>query len=419
MSKPLFPADFLWGASTSAHQHEGGNHNQWTEWEDVNALAKATQAPYVWDDLANWSSIAAEASKASNYRSGRAADHYNRYKTDFAIARKLNLNAFRFSIEWSRIEPREGEWDAGEIEQYRQYLAELRRQGLAPVVTLFHFTLPVWFAKKGGFEYRRNIKYFVRFVEKITSELGAQFQYVTIINEPLVYANEGYVEGHWPPNQRNRPRALQIVLNLITAHNRSARVIKKLQPHLMVTSAHNVSWFYAGDRRLMSRLSRRVLDYVVNQYFLKRTRRHSDLIAINYYFSSRVVGFGIDNLNKRVNDLGWEMLPGNIEHVLSDLARRYKKPILITENGVADADDQYRQWWLTETMKAMARARRHGVDLVGYIHWSLLDNFEWDKGFWPRFGLVAVDYKTQKRRVRPSAKWWAGKIAEFQNSSSR
>ncbi|HET8884704.1 MAG TPA: family 1 glycosylhydrolase, partial [Candidatus Saccharimonadales bacterium] len=201
-SKPRlkFPKHFLWGAATAAHQVEGDTHNQWTVWELENAHSLATQSSYHFDDLDNWSQIMAAAKNPDNYVSGTSTDHYSRYKQDFDLLEKMNMNAFRFSIEWSRIEPRQGVWDVAAIEHYKQYAADLKRRGIEPIVTLFHFTLPVWFSELGGFEKRRNVQHFTRFADKMIRELGTNVRYVVTINEPEVYANESYFGGHWPPN---------------------------------------------------------------------------------------------------------------------------------------------------------------------------------------------------------------------------
>src|SRR5690606_5391821 len=148
-------------------QVEGGNHNQWSVWELENAKSKAAQAKHQWEDLESWEMIKEEAQNPDSYVSGKAADHYNRYEQDFDLLQKMNMNALRFSVEWSRVEPEEGAWNVAAVEHYKNYAAELKKRGIEPVVTLFHFTLPVWFVAKGGFEKRANVKYFVRFAEKI------------------------------------------------------------------------------------------------------------------------------------------------------------------------------------------------------------------------------------------------------------
>ena len=151
------------------------------------------------------------------------------------------------------------------------------------------------------------------------------------------------------------------------------------------------------------------MQYVQDDYFIKKVVRHCDFLGVNYYFSNRVYGYRVHNPEKNVSDLGWDMAPSDIEHVLVRLHDKYNKPILITENGVADQHDQHRKWWISQTLAGIHRAMREGVSVIGYIHWSLLDNFEWGFGKWPRFGLAAVNYATGERTLRPSAVWF-GKI---------
>ncbi len=413
-SRLRFPKKFLWGASVSAHQVEGNQHNQWTVWELENAKSLAAQAEYHFDDLGQWKTIKSQAKDPNNYISGEAVDHYNRYGEDFAIAKSLGLNAFRFSIEWSRVEPAEGAWNAEAIEHYKRYIQDLRQKGIEPMVTLFHFTVPVWFAELGGFEKRRNVRYFVRFAEKILSEIGKDVRYVITINEPEVYAWESYVKGHWPPNRQSFFKGYIVLKNLIHAHNKSAKMIHRLNRRYRVSIAKNSSYVYAGDDAILSRFSARVLQYFKDDFVLSQVKRTCDFIGLNYYFCDRVYGYRVHNPDTHLSDLGWDMQPENIEYVLERLSDKYKLPIIITENGLADREDASRKWWIGKTMIAMANALDRGVKLQGYFHWSLLDNFEWAQGFWPEFGLVAVDSKTKERTVRPSAEWWSKLLKQFQ-----
>ncbi len=415
MGSTPFPKRFLWGASTSAHQVEGGNHNQWSVWELENARSLGTQAEYQYGDLENWKDIEKAAKNPENYVSGRAADHYKQYKNDIAIAKKLNMNALRFSVEWSRIEPREGAWDVEAIDHYKSYVQELTRQGIEPVLTLFHFTLPVWFAERGGFEKRSNVRYFLRFAEKILAELGSDITYVITINEPEVYAAESYLEGRWPPMVQSKLKFHTVLTNLAHAHNRAARMIHQTSRRYKVSVAKNSNYIYSGDTARLSVLSASVMQYIQDDYFLRKIRRYCDFLGVNYYFSQRVYGYRIHNPEQRVSDLGWDMSPADLEHTLERLASKYKLPIIVTENGVADASDEKRQWWMTHTIAALQRALKAGVDVRGYLHWSLLDNFEWDKGKWPRFGLVEVNYETMERTIRPSGRRYGAMIKKVRN----
>jgi len=404
-----FSKHFLWGASTAAHQVEGNNHNQWTVWELENARALAAQAHYQLDEFTSWSRVKAEATDPENYISGEASDHYNRYGEDFDLLQKMNMNAYRFSIEWSRIEPEEGTWNPQEIAHYKAVLLELKKRDIEPIVTLFHFSMPVWFAKMGGFEKRRNTKYFIRFAQKIMEELGSYFTYVITINEPEVYSSVSYISQQWPPAERSIFKAWRVALNLTHAHNRVAKMIHKKSRKYKVSIANHSIFIYPGDNAWLSRATAHIMQYFEDDYLLKKVVKQCDFIGLNYYQSMRVYGYRVHNPETPLSDLNWVMVPHDIEFVLERLYRKYKLPIIVTENGVADGTDEYRQWWIKETIIAMQSAIKRGVDLQGYIHWSLIDNNEWAYGKWPRFGLAAVDYKTGKRTLRPSALWF-GKV---------
>lgn len=398
-----FPKNFLWGVSTSAHQVEGGLHNQWTVWELENAKSLAAQAPYHYDDLKNWDDIKHAAKRPSNYVSGRAANHYELYEQDIELVQRLNMNTFRFSIEWSRVQPQPDAWDVSAVDHYKDVLAACKKRGIEPVVTLFYFTLPEWFAKRGGFERAGNTRYFVEYAERILRELGPGIRYVITINEPEVYAAESYYKGHWPPQRQSKLQFLRVLRNLASAHNQAARRIHAINRRYKVSIAKNSLFVYPGDDAWLSVRAASVMQYGQDDYFLKKVVKHCDFIGVNYYFSDRVYGYRVHNPHTRVSDMGWDMQPAHLEHVLERLYDKYHKPLLITENGLADASDSNRQWWLAETLRSMQRAIDSGVELIGYLHRSLLDNFEWDKGFWPRFGLFAVDYTTMRRTPRQSA----------------
>lgn len=412
-----FPKKFLWGASVAAHQVEGNTHNQWSVWELEHAKSLAAQAQYQYSDLPNWEDIKSQASDPDNYVSAAAANHYELYEHDFDILKKMNMNAFRFSIEWSRIEPNEGRWDAEAIEHYKNYIAALKKRDIEPIITLFHFTLPIWFAEKGGFENRKNIQYFTRFAEKIVSELGQSIRYIITINEPEVYATESYYLGTRPPGVSSKRKWRSVVNNLARAHNQTAKMIHASNRRYKVSIAKNSNYFYAGDDAALSRRSSDIMQYFQDDYFLKKVIKQCDFIGVNYYFSNRVYGYRIHNPEERMSDLGWDLSPANLQHALERLHDKYDLPIIITENGLADATDENRQWWIIHTITAMQKALANGVKLEGYLHWSLLDNFEWEKGKWPRFGLLEVDYKTFKRKPRPSAVWFAKVLKKIRSET--
>lgn len=405
--KLKFPKRFLWGAATSAHQIEGGLHNNWTVWEQENAKSLATQAPYQYGDLDNWNAVESAAKSPDNYISGKAINHYELYEQDLDLVRKMNMNAFRLSIEWSRIQPEKGAWDAAAVEHYKAVLAACKQRGIEPIVTLFHFTLPVWFAEIGGFEKRANVKYFVEFAEHILQELGSRVRYIITVNEPCVYVHESYLRGSWPPQVQNRRRMRTVLKNLAAAHNRVADIVHKVNRRYKVSVAKNSAYVYPGDDAVLTVRAAGIMQYLQDDYFLKKVVKRCDFIGVNYYQSARVYGYRVHNPDIEVNDLGWDMQPQYLQQVLERLYDTYHKPVFVTENGVADAGDRYRKHWLAQSIMAMNQAIEHGVDVLGYLHWSLTDNFEWDKGFWPRFGLFDVDYTTFTRTPRPSALWLA------------
>lgn len=404
--KYKFPKSFLWGASTSAHQVEGGNYNQWSVWELENARSLAKQAEYQLRELPVWQEIKAEATRPSNYVSGKASDHYRRYEEDFAILSQLHMNAYRFSIEWSRIEPEEGKWDMGEIEHYRQYLLSLKKRNIEPMMTLFHWTTPVWFDKMGGFTKRKNIDYFVRFAEKVIDELGEHIRLVCTLNEPENYAYIGWITGKWPPGRQNDFRTgLWVYYNLAVSHNRIAKILKQKKPRLLVGLSKSFSKFYAADEDIRSRIMVHVSYLVADELFIGLTKRRMDWLGVQYYISQGYVKGRLASPQMPMNDLGWQMTPDDLETVLVRNYRRYKKPMIVTETGVADRNDRYRRWWIAHNIDAIHKAMQRGAKVMGYMHWSLLDNFEWAYGKWPRFGLVEVDYTTFARTLRPSGAW--------------
>lgn len=406
----VFPKHFFWGASTSAHQVEGGNHNQWTVWELENASRLAQTAHMRLNWLPSWDKFKEKAEEPSNYVSGEGIDHYNRYKEDFDLLTELNMNAFRFSIEWSRIEPEEGKWNQEAIYHYKNYIKELRKRKIEPFLNTWHWTLPVWFTDKGGFEKKQNLKYWDRFIEKVAKELMDDVEYVLTLNEPSNYASFGYILGEWPPNQKNFYKFAIVYWNLAQAHKRAYKIFKKHKPSAQIGMAAILANIQAKrPHNMFDEISTKVMRYAWNWWFLKRIKRHMDFVGVNYYFSDYYTGIGKrDNPKVPVNDLGWYAEPEGLYPIVLRTWSRFKKPIFVTESGIADADDASRQWWIEENVVAMERALSEGVDVRGYFHWSLLDNFEWSFGWWPEFGLVHVDReKNMKRTIRPSAKWFA------------
>lgn len=401
--------NFYWGAATSAHQVEGGNINDWSEWEKENSARLAKEAlnkrypDYVLNDYPG-------PLRRENYISGRACDHYNRFETDFNIAKSLGHNAHRLSIEWSRIEPEEGRFNEQEIEHYRQVFNALKMCGLEPFVTLWHFTNPLWIKNMGGWTNKKTIFHFTRYAERMAAEFQNEVKFWITINEPLVYAGNAYLQGVWPPQKKSLLRYMNVLSNLTSAHIKAYKSIKKINPKIQIGIAKNNIYF---EGRGVNAPLASLAGWWWNERFLDDIKDHQDFIGLNYYFHNKVRGLKFNqNDNKQTSDMGWEIYPEGIYNVLSNLAK-YKKPIFITENGLADAKDTKRADFIKNVLKWVAKAVKEGVDVRGYFYWSLLDNFEWNKGFWPRFGLVEIDHKTLERKIRPSALSYKKLIEKF------
>ncbi len=402
-----FPEGFLWGAATSAHQVEGDNHNDWSEWEKTSLKLKVQSAK-----LRNWPNFILEnypnPLQTENYISGRACDHYNRYEEDFDIAKSLGHNAHRFSIEWSRVEPKEGKFDEKEIEHYRQVIKALRVRGIEPFVTLWHWTNPVWLAKIGGPESKKFPFYFARYAKFVVENLKDSVQFWITLNEPTSVIGAAYTAGIWPPQKKNPLAALRVFRQLSNAHNQAFNGIHKISKNAKVGFANVLNFVEPFNKNsILDNLLVKIANYFSNKKFLNLTKNRHDFLAAQYYFHRRIKFPGkTKNENKEISDMGWEIYPEGIYHILRDL-KKYNKPIYITENGLADAKDEKREKFIKEHLFWVHQAIKDGVDVRGYLYWSLLDNFEWDKGFWPRFGLVEVNYETMERKIRPSAEVYA------------
>jgi beta-glucosidase len=413
-----FPEDFLWGASTSGHQVEGANYNQWTVWELENASKMARVAADRLRWMPDWLKFKSQAEMPENYVSGKAVDHYHLYKEDFSILERLGLNAFRFGIEWSRIEPEAGQWDQAEIDHYHNYISELQKRGIEPVLNIWHWTNPVWFENMGGFSRRENIALFERFVGKLMEEYGSMLRYVITINEPNIYISyPEWNQGVNVPPQQPRWKRLMTLFWLVRAHKRAYSIIKRANPDIRVGAAVQMAHNRTKRDNLLSRVAVKFSDKFGNNLFYDLTKKYTDFIGFNYYFTNYFEGFKLKNPPTPTNDMGWYMEPEGIGDVITNLWLRYHKPVMVTENGVADSADKYRQWWLKTTMLELLKARRNGVNLIGYFHWSLLDNFEWANGWWPKFGLVSVDRENKmKRTIRPSALWWSKQLDKIRRT---
>ena len=394
-----FPNDFLWGAATSSHQVEGSaTANDWWQWEQSGGTGQV---------------------------SGDACRHFELFRHDFDIAKDLNHNAHRFSIEWSRVNPSPGIFSTQAIAHYKDVVLSLKERGIEPVVTLHHFTNPLWFLRMGGWSRRRNIDFFLRYADVIVQALAKDVRFWVTVNEPVVYAYQSYLNGWWPPQHTSLRESLAVMENFKAAHIKTYRLIHGIYRGAnavppTVTFAHNMIHFSACTRRLRDRLAVWLRDTSYNFRFLDDMIGAGclDAVGLNYYTRNLVdtQGWslkelftqccrrGHDTLPK--NDMGWEDYAQGLYELLMRLGR-YRKPVIILENGTCVADDSRRWAFIAGHLRSVHAARTHGVDVQGYLYWSLLDNFEWDKGFNRRFGLVEVDFTTQRRTVRQSARQFA------------
>lgn len=394
-----FPEGFLWGCATSAHQVEGGNHNcDWWEFERAGGILTGDSAD-------------------------PACDHYNRFREDFRLLRRLGNNAHRLSIEWSRVEPAEKEFDPRQLRHYRDVLAELREQGMAPMVTLHHFTSPTWFTRKGGWAASGAPEAWLAFVRRVAEELGDLVAFWCTINEPNIYAYQGWVAGEFPPGRRGDLAGFfRVLANLRQAHEQAYRELQRLTPGLPVGLAQH-KWLMIPARRrnpldqAAARGAQTLMDsWPAGRRLQRVLESPADYLGLNHY-SGSLVAFDPtrprEGFTRRFNppwleesDFGWAIQPEWLRQSLLEL-KELGKPVYVTENGVAAADDALRCQFLVDALGQVWQAIQRGVDVRGYFHWTSMDNFEWARGYSMKFGLIAVDRQTQERTVKPSGELYA------------
>jgi beta-glucosidase len=363
-------------------------------------------------------------------RSGRACDFWNRYGEDFRLWASLGHGAHRLSIEWSRIEPEEGRFDEAALDHYRAMLDSCAAAGLRSFVTLHHFTLPRWVAARGGFLAEGNLPYFERFVARAGRALSDRVHAWNTINEPAIYAFGAYLNGEFPPAHRDLSEALTVYRNLLLAHARAWTALKAIDPARPAGLVKNMPVFEPrdpaspADRELAAARDAlfngaaleglaggRILIPPLFDEPCPGLRGAGDFLGVNYYFrvlcdASEPFGFTTSREGERVTDMGWGEYPDGLRLTLHR-ARRAGMPLYVTENGIATADDARRRRFLREHLAAVHEAIEEGCDVRGYFHWSSMDNFEWAKGFRPRFGLIGIDRDTLAREPRPSAMLFA------------
>jgi beta-glucosidase len=411
-----FPGDFLWGTASSSYQCEGGNtNNQWYRWEQQGRILSGEQC-------------------------GNASNWWQAAEVDFDLAEQMENNALRLSLEWSRIEPSEGYWDSAALDRYRAMLLDLRRRHLKPMLTLHHFTEPLWFVDRDGFANPANLRYFLRYVEYVVENLRDLCDFWITINEPNIYAVEGYALGAFPPGEQQIMRAFHVLRNLLQAHVEAFYVIRRIQPQAQIgyclhyrlfdpafpfspfdrwaASAQGMFFNWGALQASESGSFPFPLDLLLAP--IRRAAGARDYHSINYYtrdmvrfdpslpmelFGRRFTRPGAIRNDPGLDNSFGEIYPEGLYRVLHEVYRRTRgnKPLYVTENGFSDSIDNRRPRAILEHLAMVHRAIQDGVSVRGYLHWSLVDNFEWNQGWQVRFGLIEIDPRTQERFPRRSA----------------
>jgi len=406
-----FPDGFLWGAVTSAHQVEGNNtNNDWWEWERRKART------------------------ADRSVSGGACLHYERFEEDFALVKSLGMNAHRLSIEWSRVEPEEGAWADEAVAHYLGVLDSLKQHGIAPFVTLNHYTIPLWLAKRGGWESETAVEAFVRYARRAVRSFGAYVQYWVTINAPVLYTYRGYVERSAPPGMKCRRRALRVCRNLIKAHVKAYHAIhdeaERIGSDPQVGLAKYLRVFDPlREELVLDRLGAATLSYFFNELFpnslhagimafplgfnryVPEMEDSFDFLGVNYY-ARETVRFGLRRPKRSSGEpiaeprearsrCPGEIYPDGLYRVL-EWAAGFGKPIYITENGLATDNDDERYRFILGHLKRVYDAIQFAGDIRGYFYNSLMDGFEWHREYDVKTGLIEVGRDDLERRVKPS-----------------
>lgn len=394
----VFPRGFVFGTATSAHQIEGDNkYNDWWDWETRGKLP---------------------------YRSGKASNHWKMYREDIELMARLGYEAYRFSIEWSRVYPAENKLDEDALNRYIEMVELLWKHSIKPMITLHHFTNPVWFNKKGSWLKKDNIRYFLRFVETVADNIHGVEYWITF-NEPNVYLLMGFLKGIWPPGYKGLGKADKALANLIEAHAEAYSILRKRG--VKVSIAQNIIPFKPCTNKKKDIEKTRKADEFYNWSFINgvltgetttfrgRYRvRSSDLdyLGINYYSAWLVkhswnpfkLFIDVKPLDTGLwTNMGYCIYPRGIYEVVRRAHERTGKRIIVTENGVSVDDDELRVLSIIRHLQYLWKALEENMSVDGYYYWSFIDNYEWDKGFRQRFGLVEVDYNTFERRPRRSA----------------
>ena len=403
------PEGMLMGVSTSATQIEGGDvRSNWNDWYDRGFIKDGTNP-------------------------ATDNDHWEKWQEDTAIMVQMGLQIYRFGVEWARLIPQEGKVNEDAVLRYRQELLSLKDAGIRPLLTIHHFTNPMWFETKGAFEKRENLHYYLELVELVIDRFGDLCSDYITINEPNVYATNSYFFGMWPPGQKSIGKTLAVMENLAYCHIRAYQIIHQKRKAMgfgdtMVGCANHLRIFAPKNpKNPWHCLCAKVNSFLFQDALTKAMtlgkfplplRNHgklpkgeyTDFIGLNYYTRSTVSGIG-DGVreNSPRNDLDWEIYPQGIADCARQLYKILPRPIWVTENGTCDNDDRFRCRYLYEHLKALSQS---GLPFRRYYHWCFCDNFEWIEGNWAKFGLVRIDPQTRQRQIKRSGQFYSRIIAD-------
>jgi beta-glucosidase len=443
-ARAAYPEGFVWGAALSAHQAEGkaggGENSDWFQFEHSSVDGRS---PIAGGDTADV-----------------AVDHWNRYAEDFRLAREMGLKSVRISLAWEKIEPAPGVFDESVISHYRDVLASMHAQGIQPVVAFHHFTHPLWFHAQGGWSMESSPQTFLAYTTRVVESLGDLCDTWITFNEPMVLVWLGYVHGSYPPNHHSIDEGTVVALNLARAHRLVTSMIHEKQPGKAgATGIHGVGLvnslqLYEPARAWhpLERLTARIIDTISNWAFPSlaldgeipfadralialaggpftvkfpkdeaRGNPRADWFGVNYYTRYIVRGkfpfsFEVSNHKDPLGDNGWGVYPKGLEKIVRAAAKHVHVPLVVSENGMADATDRLRPDLIRGSLKSLDRLvegtkNEAPLDVRAYYHWSLTDNFEWLWGFQYRFGLIEIRYDDGLRRVpRESSRVYQAEI---------
>ena len=402
-----FPEGLMLGVSSAATQIEGGETgSNWNDWYHRGHIKDGAN-PAVADE------------------------HWERWEEDTRLMAQMGIRTYRFGVEWSRLFPEPHKPDEAAAEHYRREILAMKAQGIEPLLTIHHFSNPMWFEEKGAFACWENREDYLELVRFVVQRFGDLVSDYITINEPNVYATNGYCFGEWPPGHHSYRETFTVLSNMAWCHIKAYELIHSLRREMGYTDtrvgfANHLRVFEPKNpanpwHRLCAKAARRLFQGAITEAmslgrfrFPLRNRgrlprgEYSDFNGINYYTRSTVAGLADGTRdNSPRNDLNWEIYPQGLQECAERLQKVLDRPIWVTENGTCDNEDRFRARYIYEHLKVLTES---GLPFERYYHWCFCDNFEWIEGSSARFGLVHVDYATQQRTVKPSGEFYRGMI---------